>query len=205
MRAARVVHDVRVTLRINRAAKIAAVSGLILATTTGCWGSPEPGQGPNADANGLFPRTYSEQGFIDSAGHLLTATAATARTRSYTFDVDVPKDQAFSLVANCTSGHVSISGVRAPAWEDQEVCWATALAGTSMSRCTSLEHSPTSGGWRLTEQVPARPGRASCHPQDQVAVDPAVIRWFGRQATHSCLMTSTEISTAGTVPLFSSQ
>lgn len=44
---------------------------------------------------------------MDPGSTLLMATAATAGTKSYTFDADVPKHQAFALVANCSSGEIT--------------------------------------------------------------------------------------------------
>ena len=65
-------------------------------------------QGPNADPAGLFPRHYRAKAFIDPGSTLVSATAATAATRTYTFDVDVP--YAFAIVANCTGGQITVSG-----------------------------------------------------------------------------------------------
>jgi hypothetical protein len=86
-----------------------AVIGVLM-MASGCGGSHE--QGPNADPAGLFPHHYSEKGFMDAGSTLVTATAATASTRTYTFDVDVP--YAFSMVANCSGGRITVSGAGGP-------------------------------------------------------------------------------------------
>jgi hypothetical protein len=78
--------------------------------SSGCSGS----QHPNADAAGLFPHDFSERGFMDPGSTLFRATAAQATTTSYTFDVDLPTNQAFALVANCTTGTVSAFGASGP-------------------------------------------------------------------------------------------
>jgi hypothetical protein len=80
------------------------------AAIAGCSGD----QHPNADPAGLFPHAYSERGFMDPGSTLLRATAATATTKSYAFDVTVPDNQAFALVANCTSGKISAYGATGP-------------------------------------------------------------------------------------------
>lgn len=95
--------------RSARAATV-LVAGLVLSTAAGCGSSSTPG--PNADASGLFPPHYPENGNLEGGGTLITATAATASTRTYTFSVDVPPREAFALVANCTSGRVAAVGAR---------------------------------------------------------------------------------------------
>ena len=83
-----------------------ATLGVMALVNTGCSGT----QHPNADATGLFPHEFSQRGFMDPGSTLVRATAAKATTTSYTFDVNLPENQAFALVANCTSGNVSALG-----------------------------------------------------------------------------------------------
>ena len=45
---------------------------------------------------------------MDPGSALVSATAASASTQTYSFDVDT--GHAFSLVANCTGGSISVSG-----------------------------------------------------------------------------------------------
>ena len=96
----------------NGAAKVAATLGLILLAATGCTGSDDRPQGPDADATGMFSDAYGEAGFIDPPGHLLQATAARAKTTSYVIRID--EDQAFAIVGNCTSGRISVAGATSP-------------------------------------------------------------------------------------------
>ena len=94
----------------GRTAAMLAALGLLMVTTAACGGSDE--QGPNADAAGLFPAHYQQKGFMDAGGGLVTATAATGSTRTYSFDVDV--SSAFALVAHCTRGEIDVSGSGGP-------------------------------------------------------------------------------------------
>ncbi len=51
---------------------------------------------------------------MDPGSTLLKATAVTAKTMVYTFDVDVPKHEAWALVSNCSSGDIEWTGAVSP-------------------------------------------------------------------------------------------
>jgi hypothetical protein len=90
----------------HRTRLTAAVIGASAVVIAGC----SSDRHANADPDGLFPQVYSERGFMDRGSTLFRATAATATTKSYSFDVTLPERQAFALVANCTSGEISAQG-----------------------------------------------------------------------------------------------
>ena len=96
----------RVSMTWARAARSVAALGIVAGSLSACGGEHE--QGPNADPRGLFPQHYSEKGFMDPGSALVSATAADASTQTYSFDVDM--GHAFSLVANCTRGSITVSG-----------------------------------------------------------------------------------------------
>jgi hypothetical protein len=123
-------HDLRVRHAPRSFLTGGAVACLLLFTATGCSGD----QHPNADPAGLFPHEYSERGFMDPGSTLLLATAATATTRTYTFDADVPEQEAWSLVANCTSGQITALSAGGPCKGEPGEWSACAPAVTSTSR-----------------------------------------------------------------------
>jgi hypothetical protein len=51
---------------------------------------------------------------MEPGSTLLRATAATAKTATYTFDADVPENEAFALVGKCSSGKITALGAIGP-------------------------------------------------------------------------------------------
>ena len=125
----RVPHHVPVQL--TRLPVAAAVGLLTLTVLGGCnSGSDSKAQGPDAGPDGLFPHTYSEQGF-PAPLTLLKPTAATAQTSSYSVKADAGDGHPFALVANCTTGNVI---VKTPGVTSHKACQGGAMA--MMSNCS---------------------------------------------------------------------
>ena len=97
-------HDGGMPRGLGHSGGLPVAVGLMALLVAGCSGD----QHPNAPTTGLFPHAYSETAFMDSGSTLFEATAVNAGSKSYTFDVTLPESQAFALVANCTSGKISV-------------------------------------------------------------------------------------------------
>lgn len=91
--------------RLRRSVRMSAVAAVLLVAATACGSDPHEGA-PDLDAGGMFPAHPSAKSFAGRGATLLKATAADPNTMAYTFDIDVPDDQAIAVVGVCTTGQM---------------------------------------------------------------------------------------------------